>query len=161
MNHSWGNLLHHISNEVEFVPWTVGVCGTSGNLTRPFVHGAHSRHALLQGFAAGSLQLAHVGVGLAVAGAYLGTVAALAHSLGEALSRRVFALQRVPAGQVVRAPARFPLSARAHEAAAAAVRHVTARTARARARADVTALRTRLELWFGENRTPDVQHKRS
>lgn len=121
------------------------------------MHRAESRQALLQRFAARGFELAHVGVRVAVAGAHFGSVAALTHAFREPLPRRVFALQPVAAGQVVRAAARFTLGARAHQTTAAAVRHVPARAARARARAHITAGRAGFGLGFGAGRGPDAQ----
>lgn len=61
----------------------------------------------------------------------------------------MLALKPVSARQVMRAAARFSLGARAHETAAAAVRHVTARAARARARAHITACSAGFGLGLG------------
>lgn len=66
---------------------------------------------------------------------------ALTEALGEPLARRMFALQSVPARQVVLAAARLSLSLRAHQAAVAAVRHVPAGAAGARTGAHIAARR--------------------
>lgn len=97
---------------------------------------------LLQCFPAHGLQLADVTVRVPVAATHFTTVPTLTHPFGQSLSRRVLALQTVPAGQIVLAAARLALSLRAHQTAVTAVRHIPARTARARTLAHITALRT-------------------
>lgn len=69
----------------------------------------------------------------------------------------MFALEPVATGQVVRTAARFPLGACAHKTAAAAVRHVTAGAAGARARAYITACRAGFSLGLGSDQGPDVE----
>lgn len=87
-------------------------------------------------------QLARVPVRVPVAAAHFLPGRALAEAFGEPLTRRMFALQPVSARRRVSAAARLSLSLCAHQAAAAAVRHVTAGAAGARTRAHVAARRT-------------------
>lgn len=97
---------------------------------------------LLQRFPAHGLQLADVTVRVPVTAAHFTAVPALTHAFGQSFSRRVLALQPVPAGQIVLAAARLSLSLRAHQTAVTAVRHIPARAARARTLTHITALRT-------------------
>lgn len=110
--------------------------------TGSFVRVGDRGQTLLQRLPAHGLQLADVTVRVPVTATHFTTVPTLAHPFGQSLSRRVLALQTVPAGQIVLASARFPLSLRAHQAAVTAVRHIPARTARARTLTHITALWT-------------------
>lgn len=105
----------------------------------------------MESLPAAGLQLAHIPVGLPVAAAHLGAELAPANALGQPFPGRVFALQPVPARQVVFAPARFTFSLRAHQAAVAAVRHVAAGAAGARTGAHVAPCGTLKLRLRGEN----------
>lgn len=89
--------------------------------------------------AVSGLQLADVGVRLAVAAAHRLALLALAHALREPSPGGVLAFQPVSARQVVLKAAGRPLALGAHQAAVAAVGHVTAGADRARTQAHIAA----------------------
>lgn len=100
------------------------------------------RQSLLQRLSAGGLQLAHVAVRLPVASAHVLAESTPTEALGQPLARRVFALQRVAARQVVLSAARLSLRLGAHQAAVAAIRHVAAGAAGARTGTHIAPCRT-------------------
>lgn len=112
---------------------------TCAVLTRSLLDLGDARMSLLQSLPAGGLQLAHVAVRLPVAAAHVVPELAPAEALGEPLAVGLFALQPVPAGQVLLAAARLQLGLRAHQAAVAAVGHVAAGAARTRTGTHIAA----------------------
>lgn len=107
-----------------------------------FVQVGDRGQTLLQRFPAHGLQLADVTVRVPVTAAHFTAVPALTHAFGQSFSRRVLALQPVPAGQIVLAAARLSLPRCAHQTAVTAVRHIPAGAARARTLTHITALGT-------------------
>lgn len=74
---------------------------TYTGLTRSFMDLGDVRQSLLQSFPAGRLQLAHAAVRLSIAAAHFVAQFAQTNALGEPLARLLFAIQPVPAKQVV------------------------------------------------------------
>ena len=112
---------------------------TCAVLTRSLLDLGDARMSLLQSLPAGGLQLAQVAVRLPVAATHVVPELAPAEALGEPLAVGLFALQPVPAGQVLLAAARLQLGLRAHQATVAAVGHVAAGAARTRTGTHIAA----------------------